>query len=1128
MTHTVQSLFKYMIVNYRKESEKMNELNKLENYWDKIGEKDCKCYIMDLCQSAIIPFVGSGMSVPFGFPIWSQFLNQMIEKYFDDTEKDKYEKMLSQGKFLMLANALNDDLGDGIVEENVRITFASIEMKNVTNNYLDLLKQGNINTIVTTNFDPVIETVMNISSDHIYLPSNIINSGDVNDAIRSRNKCLIKLHGTSSSIESIIFTEKSFLDVYQKEKSALKSIIDYIWTDSVLLFIGCGLKSDYLIEHLKTIANNQKTNWHYAILPYPGKSKIKQRRRDLAHLKIRPIWYEYNRYDQIQTILRAILQIEDFDSKNKKSNCSNSFVDYSISQSSQNEKINLDFKYVDSLAFDIKDNIPRQIKLAKAILSQNNGKKISKQSDIIDYLLQTILTSESNYPLAIIGEPGTGKSTILSLLYLRCHNLNPEIGSFIVDTYYHDKQSQKNAENDLQEYLENVSKSLETYSLNIVFIDGINRFDRGNKNLENIINKYISKWKYKYSIKFILSIGELDESLFPPFKHDKLISPLTNPSEIIYLHPARNDNHELSNLVKYTMEYFFPNRKIRHAKTSTKEYDLLCHYCKRIGNQSTDFRTVNFLLKQSQSYKTINDFYLTDIGSIYKSYFISLIGKRKMLKTAKYTALCLLQEHPSKVEKFYYLYKSEAMRNFFFAYYYIDILNNLSIDDLKLFDCIFTPGINRFAVDLMIHQIDNGLKTVNNMETLLKSPDISERQKNQIVFMLGRVVSSECKEKAIQILKDEYEKNKTLSQMSTFQAMYIRSIGISLIYLGVSSYEDDFYEKLIYNGTLSRINRNFHIQYFLTNSYKFDNAFKLDDAKMCSVENIDKLYDCLYHSIFKTQLHRESVCINIITILNLVVYRMFYLNQSDENDTQKALDLISTIKTKISISNKVVLKYVNDIELIISNGKVYVSTLEHLYNLKIEKRKGWLERDIKIDTESVADHTWACCLLAMLFLPKNFQNCQFIDYEGISKKKYNLSKIIQMLIIHDLGEAYIGDIVSSKKSEADNQREQENIRSLATLAMLPHLNTLGFINELSIEFKSGKTYDAKIAKDIDLIEPLFQLYLYRKHLPSFSDDKGCIYLDSWVKDVKSKLNSDFGWNLLKFLEKYILCYFTEE
>lgn len=1116
-------------------------MKRLIQFWKDIKDDSSYNNIKDLREKKYIPFIGSGMSVPFGYKDWSGFLSSVVDEYYDPDEEEhiEFDDLLDKGEYLFLAEKINTQLNNGIAEE-VRKSFHKSKMIAVPaeNNYLNLLWKAGIKTLVTTNFDCVIEENTEIPTNNIYMPSNLTRSGDVIDAIRSGIGSLIKLHGSWDKLESIILTESKFDQAYCKTNTALTETVDYLWNASVLLFLGCGLKKDYLIDRILHLAETGRQHWHYALLAYP-KSDVKRVKRDLTQLKIRPIWFEDGEFSQIQVILKMITSADDpelDDTEDERTDISplKSDVLYSTDRLKVKEGKFLSdkLKYLDHLAVQVRDNKKLQNLLIKAIFSQNADydKKYFKKGSPLDVLEKEITTSTSNYPLSIEGEPGTGKSTLLSLLFIKCIESEPNIQAFLVDTHYYDHMMRRESIADLSQYMEQINDCICDEKETILFIDGINHFSRGDRTLETIIVQWVEKWKAKSNIKFVLSIGVLDGSLFPPFKHTSGKQPLGSKSaNRIYLHPVPNMSPMQSQLVAMTARYFSEANGLRQINAQPYK-DKLCLYCKKAGGISTDFRTVNFILKLSQSARSLDDFFELDIGDVFNRYFHTINDEKTMLDAAKYTALSLLQKSSRKPDKFYYLFKSEAIRNFFFAYYYIDLLKSCNIQGLMVFDCIFTPGINRFAVDLMLNESDHGKLIINNIQKLMKHRDITISQKNQMGFMLGRVTNKACKELSIKILSKEYKKWNWNNRMTNSMAMYIRTVGISLIYLGSTIYANDFYERLIYNGLLSRINRNFHIQYFLTKGYRFDSALKLDDAEMCSVENIDGLYKYLYHSISDKNSRSESMCINIITILNLTVYRIFCLGQNSEKDIQKAQKLINILLSeRFNLSNKVVLEYVKNIKEFVNNGNIYISTLSSIYHLKEEPRAGWIKRGVnkRVSVESVADHTWACCQLALLFLPESLEDCQFAEASELSVmgSGYSLYRILQMLIIHDLGEAYTGDILSGKKNDDDEKRESSVFRSLVTLDTLPHFNTFGYIDSLAKEFKECTTYNAKLAKDIDLIEPLIQLFIYRKDLDSYDQDGGKKDRDEWVKSVQARLNTAFGKNLLHFLNNQILSHF---
>ena len=65
--------------------------------------------------------------------------------------------------------------------------------------------------------------------------------------------------------------------------------------------------------------------------------------------------------------------------------------------------------------------------------------------------------------------------------------------------------------------------------------------------------------------------------------------------------------------------------------------------------------------------------------------------------------------------------------------------------------------------------------------------------------------------------------------------------------------------------------------------------------------------------------------------------------------------------------------------------------------------------------ESVAEHCWMMTLMAFM-IKEEFPEA-------------DMDKVIRMCIIHDLGEAFTGDIPVFNKTEADEQREENLLQS---------------------------------------------------------------------------------------------------
>lgn len=107
--------------------------------------------------------------------------------------------------------------------------------------------------------------------------------------------------------------------------------------------------------------------------------------------------------------------------------------------------------------------------------------------------------------------------------------------------------------------------------------------------------------------------------------------------------------------------------------------------------------------------------------------------------------------------------------------------------------------------------------------------------------------------------------------------------------------------------------------------------------------------------------------------------------------------------------------------------------------------------------ESVAEHSWRISLMAML-LTDEFPEA-------------DMDKVIRMCLIHDLGEAFTGDIPAFDKTAADADRE-ENILS-AWVQTLPDAVKKEF-SELLAEMDALETLEAKIYKALDKLEAIIQ------------------------------------------------------
>ena len=107
--------------------------------------------------------------------------------------------------------------------------------------------------------------------------------------------------------------------------------------------------------------------------------------------------------------------------------------------------------------------------------------------------------------------------------------------------------------------------------------------------------------------------------------------------------------------------------------------------------------------------------------------------------------------------------------------------------------------------------------------------------------------------------------------------------------------------------------------------------------------------------------------------------------------------------------------------------------------------------------ESVAEHSWRIALMAMLIGP------EFPEAD--------MDRVIRMCLIHDLGEAFTGDIPTFYKTDADTEKEDAIFdRWVQTLPP----ETKAEFSDLLSEMNALETLEAKIYKALDKMEAVIQ------------------------------------------------------
>ena len=136
--------------------------------------------------------------------------------------------------------------------------------------------------------------------------------------------------------------------------------------------------------------------------------------------------------------------------------------------------------------------------------------------------------------------------------------------------------------------------------------------------------------------------------------------------------------------------------------------------------------------------------------------------------------------------------------------------------------------------------------------------------------------------------------------------------------------------------------------------------------------------------------------------------------------------------------------------------------LQAAERLKTTVRSGYTSAG---DQESVAEHTWRLCLMALVLAP------EFPDVD--------FARLVKICVIHDLGEAIGGDVPAPEQARraaagATGGKSADERRDLLALVSALPDEPREEIIALWDEYEAASTPEARLAKALDKLETILQ------------------------------------------------------
>lgn len=292
-------------IAHRKSSllEKANEILELYDNGNRFEQLQ-----RTLDNGKVMPFLGAGISMPSGYPGWTEFLYEACEE--SHVSEEELSAFLDTGMYEEAAQALHDDMTAAGFNELLESAFKSKKEIYGAIQYLPLIFPTS--SIITTNFDDLLERVFKgIDNDF----DQVRSGKTLNEVVRLMplgNKLLVKLHGSCDLVAERVLLKGEYEAAYA-DGNEVKNFFNRILFGQSLLFVGCSLSVDRTIQAMIDVVEEYSAETlprHYAFLELKNDDDRVARKKELARANIFPIWYPEGEHDEsIEALFTLMLEV---------------------------------------------------------------------------------------------------------------------------------------------------------------------------------------------------------------------------------------------------------------------------------------------------------------------------------------------------------------------------------------------------------------------------------------------------------------------------------------------------------------------------------------------------------------------------------------------------------------------------------------------------------------------------------------------------------------------------------------------------------------------------------------------------------------------------------------------------
>ncbi len=550
---------------------------------------------------------------------------------------------------------------------------------------------------------------------------------------------------------------------------------------------------------------------------------------------------------------------------------SNPYIEDSIIRQHTYEQYSIFFKLV---------SLPAQIK-DKAYLFET-----------FENLKNTIYESKNEVVFWIQGSSGTGKTSLLNLLYWYLYNSysnnEGEILPVFVNLHRYSRFIQKYQKSEFDNSSDLTVEEQAIYQIVrhlkplqnfmslcpskklLVIIDG---YDRYSELEERIFRYLIEEHLNGYPCIYIIgSKEEYDLSMDIPL-----------PENYLSLTTIKTESASIHKFIEAFLNIYLPSdyaEKVEYLEDLIEKYKL----------DEIDLFTLSLLKCKSKPGCT----QLPPISQLLRSYCQDYLRKAKLIVPPQqfnqaidraaqlaFAHEVIKDNNVSTEEDKVFLeliYCHPKVLDYLIASYIINQLfkiqdnasDNAINDVLRILRCVQPSRINRLCKEIVNQNDKNRRITLLAIKNLLEQDSVDSNAKSFACYLAGRFDGEQWRNRAYKILEN-FKQSLTPTMEETRYLFLSRTAYVSLAYLGGNGYKEEYINLLLSNPKVDQVNRGFHLEYYedeklfdssdlmnKDNLQEYPRTFKkLSDNILNKKEN--PLFEIELHTLCSLAQHRHAV-----------------------------------------------------------------------------------------------------------------------------------------------------------------------------------------------------------------------------------------------------------------------------